>query len=174
MERLKNYIRNIPDFPKPGIQFKDVTTLFANRWGFKMCLDHLESYYKYMEIEKIAGVESRGFVLGAALADRLDCGFVLIRKKGKLPGDVVSISYELEYGTDSLELHTDSIKKDEKILIVDDLLATGGTLEAAAKLVEKLSGKVEGMACIIELTGLNGREKLKGYNFHSLISYDEA
>lgn len=174
MDELKDYIRNIPDFPKPGIQFKDVTTLFANRWGLKMCLDQLEAYYKYKEIDIIAGVESRGFVLGAALADRLNSGFLLIRKKGKLPGKVVSESYELEYGSDSLELHVDAIQKKEKVLIVDDLLATGGTLEAAAKLVEKLSGTVEGMACVIELAGLKGRERLKKYKFHSLVSYDEA
>ncbi|MDT8448199.1 MAG: adenine phosphoribosyltransferase [bacterium] len=174
MEELKSYIRNIPDFPKPGIQFKDVSTLFNNRWGFQMCLDGFESIMRYMEFDKIAGIESRGFVLGAALADRLKTGFVMVRKKGKLPGETVSQSYELEYGTDELEIHLGAIEKGERVLLIDDLLATGGTLEASAKLVEKLGGKVEATACIIELTGLNGRQKIKDYPFITLISYDEA
>ncbi|MBU3914244.1 adenine phosphoribosyltransferase [bacterium] len=174
MEQLKSMIRNIPDFPKPGIQFKDITTLFENRWGFKKCLDIFEEYYQYQPIDKIAGIESRGFILGAALADRLNCGFVLIRKKGKLPWKTVSESYELEYGTDELEIHVDSIKEGEKILIVDDLLATGGTLEASAKLIEKVKGDIVGLACIIELLGLNGRKKLEKYPFYSVLTYDET
>src|SRR3989339_182897 len=160
MEELKGFIRNIPDFPKKGIQFKDVTTLFQDRYGFQMCLDAFESILRYMPIDKVAGIESRGFVLGAALADRLKCGMVLVRKKGKLPGETIRQSYELEYGTDELEVHLGAVKPGERVLLVDDLLATGGTLEAAAKLIEKLGGKVESMACIIELTGLNGRKKL--------------
>lgn len=174
MEEIKKLIRNIPDFPKPGIQFKDITTLFNNRWGLKRCLDMFEDYFKYQPIDKIAGIESRGFVLGAALADRLNCGFVLIRKKGKLPGDVISESYELEYGTDELEIHSDAVHEGEKVLIIDDLLATGGTFVAAINLIKKVKGEIVGVACIIELLGLNGREKLAGYPFFSLVSYDEA
>jgi adenine phosphoribosyltransferase len=174
MEELKKIIRNIPDFPKPGIQFKDVTTLFQDRWGLKRCLDLLEEHYKYQPIDKIAGIESRGFIVGAALADRLNCGFVLIRKKGKLPWDTVSETYELEYGTDELEIHVDAISQGERILIMDDLLATGGTLVAAANLVEKVKGEIVGLGCIIELLGLNGRSKLGAYPFHSLVEYDEA
>lgn len=174
MDELKKNIRNIPDFPKPGIQFKDVTTLFEDRWGLQRCLDLLEEHYKYQPIDKIAGIESRGFVLAAALADRLKTGLVLIRKKGKLPGETVSESYELEYGTDQLEIHVNTIKPGEKVLIVDDLLATGGTFEAAINLVNKVQGEIIGLACIIELLGLNGREKLAKYPFLSLVSYDEA
>ncbi len=174
MEDLKKLIRNIPDFPKPGIQFKDITTLFQNRWGLKQCLDLLEEHYRYQPIDKIAGIESRGFIIGAALADRLNCGFVLIRKKGKLPGETVSESYELEYGTDELEIHVDAIEENENILILDDLLATGGTFEAAANLIKKVKGNILGLGCIIELTGLNGRAKLGEYPFFSMVSYDEA
>ena len=111
MEQIKALIRNIPDFPKPGIQFKDVTTLFQDRWGFKKCLDMLEEHYRYQPIDKVAGIDSRGFILGAALADRLNCGFVTIRKKGKLPWKTISETYQLEYGTDDLEVHVDSVKK---------------------------------------------------------------
>jgi adenine phosphoribosyltransferase len=174
MEELKKLIRNIPDFPKPGIQFKDITTLFQNRWGMKQCLDILEEHYRYQPIDKIAGIEARGFIIGAALADRLNCGFVLIRKKGKLPWKTVIESYELEYGTGELEIHVDAIQEGENVLIMDDLLATGGTFEAAANLVKKVKGNIIGLGCIIELTGLNGRKKLASYPFHSLVSYDEA
>ncbi|MCG8338952.1 MAG: adenine phosphoribosyltransferase [Proteobacteria bacterium] len=174
MEDLKKLIRNIPDFPKPGIQFKDITTLFQDSLGLKRCLDILEEQYKGKSIAKIAGIESRGFIIGAALADRLNCGFVLIRKKGKLPGETVSESYELEYGTDELEIHVDAIAENENILILDDLLATGGTFEAATNLVKKVNGNIVGLGCIIELTGLNGRSKLGGYPFFSMVSYDEA
>ncbi|MBU2512878.1 adenine phosphoribosyltransferase [bacterium] len=174
MEELKKFIRNIPDFPKPGIQFKDITTLFQNRWGLQRCFDILEEQYRYQQIDKIAGIEARGFIMGAALADRLNCGFVLIRKKGKLPGKTISESYELEYGTDELEIHVDAINPGEKVLIVDDLLATGGTLKAAADLIKKVGGEIIGLSCIIELLGLNGREKLGQLPFHSLVTYDEA
>ena len=172
MEQLKSLIREIPDFPKPGILFYDITTLFEDRWGLKKTLDLLESHYRYHPIDKIAGIESRGFVVGAALADRLNCGFVVIRKKGKLPWKTVSQTYQLEYGTDGLEVHIDAIQEKEKILIVDDLLATGGTLEASAKLVGKLKGEIVGMACIVELLGLNGREKLKAHFPYSLLTYE--
>jgi len=173
MEELKSFIRNVPDFPKPGIQFKDVTTLFEDRYGFQMCLDAFESILRYMPFDKIAGVESRGFVLAAPMADRLNCGLVLIRKQGKLPGETISQSYDLEYGTDALEMHVGTVKPGERVLIMDDLLATGGTLEAAASLVRQLGGKVEAIACIIELIGLNGRDKLGDTPFITLLNYLE-
>ncbi len=172
MEQLKSMIREIPDFPKPGILFYDITTLFENPQGLKRSLDLFEAYYRDHKIDKVAGVESRGFILGAALADRLGCGFVLIRKKGKLPWKTISQTYELEYGTDDLEIHVDAIKENEKILIVDDLLATGGTLDASAKLVKQLKGEIVGMTCIIELIGLKGRDKLSEYPLHTLLSYE--
>jgi len=174
MQELNDFIRNIPDFPKPGIQFKDVTTLFEDKWGFQMCLDAFEAILRYMPIDKIAGVEARGFVLAAAMADRLKCGLVLVRKKGKLPGETISQSYELEYGTDDLEVHVGTVKPGERVLIMDDLLATGGTLEAATALIQKLGGSVEALACIIELKGLNGRAKLGDTPFITLLSYNEA
>lgn len=174
MEQIKSLIRNIPDFPKPGIQFKDITTLFEDRWGFKKCIDMFEEIYRYQPIDKIAGIDSRGFILGAALADRLNCGFVTVRKKGKLPWKTIEESYDLEYGSAAVEVHIDAIKEGERVLVVDDLLATGGTLEASVKLVERLKGEVVGIATIIELAGLNGQDKLKGYEFKTLISYDEA
>ena len=174
MEELKGFIRNIPDFPKPGIQFKDVTTLFQDPKGLKMSLDALVDYYKDYDIDMIAGVESRGFILGAALADRMGKGFVTVRKKGKLPWKTVSQSYELEYGTDELEVHIDACEKGQKILVVDDLLATGGTLEAACLLLEKIGAEVMGTTCIIELVGLNGVDKLKKWPFHALIDFEEV
>lgn len=174
MEQLKSYIREVPDFPKPGITFYDITTLFQDRWGFKLCLDIIQEKFKYTAIDKVVGIESRGFILGAALADRLNCGFVVVRKKGKLPAETVSESYELEYGTDTLEIHTDAIKEGERVLLIDDLLATGGTLEASAKLIEKVKGKVIGVGCIIELPELGGRGKLTSYDVHTLVSYAGA
>ncbi len=172
MEDLKKIIRSIPDFPKPGILFYDITTLFQDAQGLKRCLDLLEEQYKGKPIDKIAGIESRGFIVGAALADRLNCGFVMIRKKGKLPWDTVAETYELEYGTDELEIHVDAIKEGEKILVVDDLLATGGTLVAASNLIKKVKGEVFGIACVIELLGLKGRSKLSSYPFFSLVEYE--
>lgn len=172
MDALKKMIREIPDFPKPGILFYDITTLFENRWGLKQCLDILETHYKYQQIDKIAGIESRGFIVGAALADRLNCGFSVIRKKGKLPWKTISETYELEYGTDDLEMHIDAVKPGERVLIVDDLLATGGTLEASVKLIKKLEGEIIGLTCIVELLGLNGRKKLSEYNVHTLLTYE--
>ncbi len=173
-EHLKTYIRNVPDFPKPGIQFKDVTTLFQSPQGMKEAMDALAAIYKDKEIDKVAGIESRGFVLGAALADRLGKGLVLVRKKGKLPYKTIRQSYALEYGTDELEVHIDAFAKGDRVLLVDDLLATGGTFGAAAKLVEACGAKVASMGCIIELTGLPGRKNLAGYDLQSLITYDEA
>ncbi len=172
MEDLKSLIREIPDFPKPGILFYDLTTLFENPWGLKRTLNLLEERYRSSAVDKVAGIESRGFILGAALADRLNCGFVAIRKKGKLPWKTISQTYDLEYGTDDLEIHVDAVREKENILIVDDLLATGGTLQASVKLVERLKGKIVGVACVAELLGLNGRQKIEGYPLYSLLTYE--
>ncbi|MGK0290076.1 MAG: adenine phosphoribosyltransferase [bacterium] len=174
MESLKAAVRNIPDFPKEGIQFKDLTTLFQDGKAFKRSLDLIAEHYKGQKIDKVAGVESRGFILGGAIADRLECGFVTVRKKGKLPWKTISQDYSLEYGESALEVHIDAVEKGEKILVVDDLLATGGTLEATIKLIEELGGEIAGVTCIIELLGLNGRERLKDYPLHCLLAYDEA
>lgn len=172
MDQIKSYIREVSDFPKPGINFYDITTLFQDRWGFKLCLDIIQEKFKYTAIDKVVGIESRGFILGSALADRLNCGFVVVRKKGKLPAETIAEDFELEYGTDTLEIHTDAIKEGERVLVIDDLLATGGTLEASAKLIEKVKGKIVGIGCIIELPDLKGREKLKGYDVHTLVTYE--
>ena len=169
MDLLKT-IRNVPDFPKKGIQFKDITTLLKNPDALKFSCDHLHEIFKNKGISKIVGIESRGFTIGTVLAYLMGVGFVLIRKPGKLPAETYSETYELEYGMDSIEMHVDAIDKGEKVLIFDDLLATGGTAEAAAKLVEKAGGIVESIAFIIELTGsLHGRNKLKNYNIVSLV-----
>ncbi|MHA1792996.1 MAG: adenine phosphoribosyltransferase [Promethearchaeota archaeon] len=169
-EYYLNLIRNVPDFPKPGIQFKDITTLIKDAEGLKNSIDDIVSAFKNKGIKKVAGIESRGFIFGAAIAYLLGVGFVLIRKPGKLPAETVSEEYQLEYGTDKIEMHVDAIEKGENVLIIDDLLATGGTAEAAAKLVEKAGGKVAAIAFVIELTGsLHGREKLKKYDVFSLV-----
>lgn len=172
MEYLKDIIRNIPDFPKPGIMFRDVTTLFGDAAGFKSTLEYFVEQFKDMKIDKVAGIEARGFILGGALAEKLGVGFVAIRKKGKLPWQTVSVTYELEYGTDELEIHTDSVQKGERVLLIDDLLATGGTLKASAELVEKLDAEVASMACIVELVDLKGREKLKDYQVTTILTYE--
>ncbi len=172
MEELKKYIRHVPDFPKPGIIFYDITTLFQNPVGFELALDEMEKYIRSRSAEKIVGIEARGFVLGAALADRLKLGFVLARKPGKLPYKTISEEYALEYGTDKLQIHADAIKPGERVVVVDDLMATGGTLVAAAKLVEKLGGVVAGISGVIGLDFLPYKEKLASYDFNCLISYD--
>lgn len=169
MDLLK-YIRNIPDFPKKGIQFKDITTLIKNPEAFKYACEKIAAEFKNKGITKVVGIESRGFIFGSVVSMMLGVGFVLIRKPGKLPAKTIRETYSLEYGTDSIEMHVDAIDKGEKALIIDDLLATGGTAAAAIKIVEKLGGKVEGVAFVIELTGsLHGREKLKGYNVLTLV-----
>lgn len=172
MEDLKAKIRTIPDFPKPGILFRDITTLFADSEGLQTTLDGLETRYKSYEIDLIAGIEARGYVIGAALADRLQKGFILIRKPGKLPGATIGVDYELEYGTDRLEIHTDAISKNQKVLVVDDLLATGGTMEAACRLVEKAGGCVVECAFVIELPDLKGQAKLSHYATFSMVSFE--
>jgi adenine phosphoribosyltransferase len=168
---LEKYIRNIPDFPKPGILFRDVTTLIQNGKAFKASVDMLVKKYKGKKIDKVVAVEARGFIFGAAIAHRLGIGFVPVRKKGKLPFKTNSVTYNLEYGTDTLEIHCDAIEKNDRILIVDDLLATGGTVKAVAELIEGLEGKIMGIAFVIELVDLKGKDKLKGYPLTSLIKF---
>ena len=168
---LKKLIRNVKNYPKKGVVFRDITTLLKDGKAFKKAVDQLYKKYEGKKIDLVVAVESRGFILGGALANRLGVGFVPVRKFGKLPADRIEQKYDLEYGTDSLEIHKDAVKKGEKVLIVDDLLATGGTLQAACKLVEKLGGKVVGILVLIELSFLKGREKLKSYDLFSLINY---
>jgi adenine phosphoribosyltransferase len=169
---IKDFIRTVPDFPKKGIMFKDITTLLHNSGAFKKTLDLFYAQFKDSRIEQVAGIEARGFILGSALADRLGAGFVPIRKPDKLPSSVLKESYELEYGTDSLEIHTDAIKKGERILVFDDLLATGGTSAAACRLVTSLGGNIVSLAFLVELTFLHGREKLGGLPVYSIVSYN--
>jgi adenine phosphoribosyltransferase len=171
MEALKTRIRHVPDFPKAGILFYDVTTLLRDAEGFKLAIDAMAAPYHDKGISLVVGIESRGFILGAAVADRIGAGFVPVRKVGKLPHTTVRVSYELEYGTDSLEMHSDAIEKGQRVLIVDDLLATGGTARATVDLVRKLGGQVLAVAVLIELAVLNGREKLKGENVRAVLEY---
>ena len=165
-------IREVPDFPKPGILFYDITTLLDVPEGLELVDNELAEIAVTTEVDVVAGMESRGFLFGPMVALRLSTGFVLLRKPGKLPAETVSVSYDLEYGTDSLEMHTDSILPDQRVLIVDDLLATGGTAEAAIKLIEKAGGEVAGLLFVIELDFLKGRERLAGYDVMSLLHYD--
>ncbi|MCI0705883.1 MAG: adenine phosphoribosyltransferase [Ignavibacteriae bacterium] len=172
MHELAKAIRDVPDFPKKGIVFKDITTLLQNPEAFRKALNIFYERYKDEKITKIAGVESRGFIFGAALASKLGVGFVPIRKKGKLPAERIKEEYVLEYGTDSIEIHTDAIHKGERVLIHDDLLATGGTIQAGCKLVERLGGEIVSLAFLVELTFLKGRDKLHRYDVFSIIQYD--
>lgn len=171
VDDLKNYIRNIPDFPRPGIMFRDITTLLLKPEAMKTVLDALEELFRDSGANKVAGIESRGFIFASALADRMDLGLVLIRKSGKLPGDVHVESYDLEYGTDTLELHKDSVEENDKVLLIDDLLATGGTMAAAVRLVEQAGGDVTGIGFVIELDALGGREDIADQEVISLIHY---
>ena len=171
MHTLKQRIRNVPDFPKPGILFYDVTTLLRDPEGFKLAIDTLAEPYAGQGISLVVGIESRGFILGAAVADRIGAGFVPVRKVGKLPSTTIKASYSLEYGTDSLEMHDDAIERGQKVLVVDDLLATGGTARATVDLVRQLGGDVHGVAFLIELVALNGREKLTGENIRAVLQY---
>lgn len=168
---LEKYIREVPDFPKKGIGFKDITTLLKDAEGFKLAVDQLAEQLKDVKIDAIAVIESRGFTFGSALAYKLGTGLLLVRKPGKLPAQTIREEYQLEYGTDALEIHKDAIKSGQNILIVDDLLATGGTAMAVAKLVQKLEGKVAAMAFVVELDFLKGREKLSGHKVVSLVHY---
>ena len=171
LKKLEASIRSIPDFPKPGILFRDITTLIKDRKALKLSVDLLHKKFKNKKIDKIVAVEARGFVLGAALAYKLGCGVVLVRKKGKLPYKTISATYALEYGKDTLEVHQDAIEPGERVLIVDDLLATGGTVSAVIDLVRQLKGTIIGIAFVIELFDLHGREKLKGYPVYSLVKF---
>ncbi|MDG6919307.1 MAG: adenine phosphoribosyltransferase [Nitrososphaerota archaeon] len=169
---VKKAIRNISDYPKKGVDFKDLTTLWEDGKLTRRVTDALEKRWRGSELDKIVGIEARGFIVGAPLADRLGIGFVPARKVGKLPATKVSVNYELEYGRQGLEMHADSISKGDRVLVVDDLLATGGTSKAAAALVEKLGGEVVGFAFVTELSALKGREKLAGYEVYALSRYD--
>ena len=168
---IANKIRNIPDFPKKGINFKDITPVLSDIKIFKKAIKQMVTPYIDSNIHIVVGIESRGFIFGAPIAEYLNCSFVPVRKPGKLPWDTEIVFYELEYGKDSLEIHKDAIEKGQNILIVDDLLATGGTAEATCKLVSKLKGNIVGFTVLIELEFLKGREKLKSYNVHSLVKY---
>jgi adenine phosphoribosyltransferase len=171
METLKARIRSIPDFPKPGILFYDITTLLRDRAGFKAALDGLVAPYGDKGIGLVVGIESRGFILGAAVADRLGVGFCPIRKPGKLPAATIKEAFNLEYGTDAIEIHADAIDRGQRVLVVDDVLATGGTARAAARLVKRLGGELHGLAFLIELEALKGRALLEGERVFSLLKY---
>jgi adenine phosphoribosyltransferase len=173
MNALKNLIREVPDFPKPGILFYDITTLLKDPAGLRGVIDSLKDHYKNACVDLVIGIEARGFIFASALAYALGAGFVPVRKPKKLPGERVSVTYSLEYGTDTLEMHTGAVTSGHCILIVDDLLATGGTAAATAQLIEENGGKVAGMAFVVELTFLNGRSKLEGYDVFSLLQYDK-
>ena len=170
-KNLAEYIRSVPGFPKEGIIFKDITTLLKDKDGLNDALNQLLNFAKGKKIDKVVGIESRGFIYGALLAEKLNAGFVPIRKPGKLPAKTIKETYSLEYGEDSVEIHVDAIEKGDKILLHDDLLATGGTIEAACKLIEKLGGEIVQISFLIELTFLKGRDKLNNYDVRSLIQY---
>jgi adenine phosphoribosyltransferase len=170
-ERLRSLIRDVPDFPQPGIVFKDITPLLADPVAFSTVIDTMVVHYGRGNVDKVVGIEARGFIVAAPVAYHFNAGFVPVRKVGKLPWDTDAESYELEYGSETLEIHTDAFEPGERVLIVDDVLATGGTAKATATLVERLGGKVVGIATIIELTFLKGRDRLRGFDFYSLIQY---
>lgn len=173
MNELKSLIREVPDFPKPGILFYDITTLLKDAQGLRTVLDSFRDHYARTPVDTVIGVESRGFIFAPALAYALNAGFVPVRKPKKLPSHKVSVEYALEYGTDVLEIHRDAVSEGHRVLIVDDLLATGGTAAAVTQLVEQLGGKVVGLAFLVELTFLNGRSKLAGHEVFSLLQYDK-
>ena len=171
MKKLEEYVITIPDFPEPGIQFRDITSVIQDPDGLKLAVDGLTDIARKMDFDLVVGPESRGFIFGVPVAYVLGKGFVPVRKKGKLPRETVSRKYDLEYGQAEVEIHKDAVRPGQKVLIVDDLIATGGSAEAAAKLVEDLGGQVVGMLFVMELAGLNGRARLQGYDVHSLIVY---
>ena len=171
-ESIKSKIRTVPHWPKKGIMFKDVTTLIKNSVGFKETIDLLYERYKDKKIDKVVGIESRGFIFGAPLAYLLGCGFVIVRKPGKLPAECICEEYSLEYGTDKIEVHKDAIEKGDRVLIVDDLLATGGTMAAARNLIKKLGGEVVELTFVVELIDLKGRDKLKGESIYSIVEFE--
>src|ERR1700746_2222162 len=172
-EHLKTLIREVPDFPKKGILFYDITTLLKDKLGFALLIDSLAEHYLAKNIDLVLGMEARGFIFGPAVAYRLNAGFVPVRKPGKLPAATSKYDYALEYGTNTLEIHRDAIRRGERVIIVDDLLATGGTAQATAKLAESLGAEIAGMGFVVELDFLNPRAKLKGYDIFSLLHYDK-
>ena len=172
MKKLEDYVVSIPDYPEPGIIFRDVTSILQDAEGLKLAIDSLQAELEGLDFDVIAGTESRGFIFGMPIAYNLHKPFILVRKKGKLPRETVSASYELEYGSAEIEMHKDSIKPGQKVVLIDDLIATGGTIEAAAKLVESLGGEVVRIIFLMELAGLKGREKLKDYDVRSVIRYE--
>ncbi|MBQ8278401.1 MAG: adenine phosphoribosyltransferase [Roseburia sp.] len=172
MKKVEDYVRTIPDFPEPGIMFRDVTSVLQDADGLKLAIDEMIKLLDGVEFDVIAGAESRGFIFGVPVAYELGKSFIPVRKKGKLPCETVSAEYELEYGTACIEIHKDAIKPGQKVVIVDDLIATGGTIEAATKLIEQLGGEVVKIIFLMELAGLNGREKLAGYDVASVITYE--
>ena len=172
MKKLEEYVRSIPDFPEPGVIFRDVTSILQDADGLNLAIDSMQSYLKGMDLDVIVGLESRGFMFGVPIAYNLHKAFVPVRKKGKLPCETISQTYDLEYGSEEIEIHKDAIRPGQKVAIVDDLIATGGTVEAAVKLIERLGGKVVKIVFLMELEGLNGREKLEGYNVDSVIRYE--
>lgn len=170
-ELLRGLIRDVPDFPSPGVIFKDLTPLLADPTAFQMVVDAIVGHHGKGSVDKVCGIEARGFILAAPVAYQLGAGFVPIRKRGKLPGSTIAESYSLEYGSETIEMHADALSEGERVLVVDDVLATGGTAAAAATLVEGVGGHVTGIACVIELTALGGRSRLKGRDVDCLISY---
>ena len=172
MKKVSDYIISIPDFPKEGIIFRDITSVLQDADGFALSIDELRRLIGDIDFDAIVGAESRGFIFGAPLAYIMHKPFILVRKKGKLPREVISQKYDLEYGTAEIEMHKDAIQPGQRVVIVDDLIATGGTLEASVKLVEKLGGKVVKIICLMELAGLNGREKLKDYDVDAVVTYE--
>jgi adenine phosphoribosyltransferase len=173
VDQLKKLIREVPDFPKKGILFYDITTLLKDKTGLAMLIDKLSEHYISQDVDLVLGMEARGFIFAPALAYRLNAGFVPVRKPGKLPAECVSYDYALEYGSNTLQVHKDAIEKGQRVLIVDDLLATGGTAEATAKLAESLGAKIAGLGFVVELSFLKGRDKLKNYDVMSLLRYDK-
>ena len=174
MENLKRLIRTIPDYPKPGILFRDITTLLSDSQGLKAAIEGMAAPYHHERVDAVVGIEARGFILGGAVADRLGCGFIPIRKKGKLPWKTIGQEYTLEYGVDQIEIHEDAIERGQRILIIDDLIATGGTAEAATKLVRRTEGEIVGAAFVIDLPDLGGTKLLQsqGIKVHTLMAFD--
>ena len=172
MKKLEEYVRSIPDFPEPGVIFRDVTSILQDADGLNLAIDSMQSYLNDMDLDVIVGLESRGFMFGVPIAYNLHKAFVPVSKKGKLPCETISQTYDLEYGSEEIEIHKDAIKPGQKVAVVDDLIATGGTVEAAVKLIERLGGEVVKIVFLMELEGLKGREKLKGYNVDSVIRYE--
>lgn len=173
VDALKALVRTVPDFPKPGILFYDITTLLKDKTGFAQLIDALAAHYLTQQVDLVLGIEARGFIFGPALAYRLNAGFVPVRKPRKLPAPVARVTYDLEYGSDTLEIHRDAIQPRQKVVLVDDLLATGGTMEATVKLVKQLGGDIAGLAFAVELDFLKGRERFKEFDVFSLLHYDE-